>query len=95
MADVEIRSVYLGMTGGHLRGFNNRGYIHRVRRSRDFRVGCAGRDQECKDDQPAGAEPRDSCHPATFSGDGQDGITNPVGMLGSRIEVDVHVVHGP
>ena len=26
--------------------------------------------------------------------DGQDGITNPVGMLGSRVEVDVHVVHG-
>ena len=25
MADVEIRSVYLGVTGGHLRGFNNRG----------------------------------------------------------------------
>src|SRR5208283_4985200 len=28
-----------------------------------------------------------------FLVDGQDGITNPVGMLGSRIEVDVHVVH--
>ena len=26
--------------------------------------------------------------------DGQDGITNPVGMLGAPIEVDVHVVHG-
>src|SRR2546430_6443767 len=25
MADVEIRSVYLGVTGGHLRGVNNRG----------------------------------------------------------------------
>src|SRR5277367_4553581 len=25
MADVEIRSVYLGVTGAHLRGFNNRG----------------------------------------------------------------------
>src|SRR5476651_2131021 len=25
MADVEIRNVYLGVTGGHLRGFNNRG----------------------------------------------------------------------
>src|SRR3954463_14831848 len=25
MADVEIRSVYLGVTGGHVRGFNNRG----------------------------------------------------------------------
>jgi cell division protein FtsA len=29
-----------------------------------------------------------------FLVDGQDSITNPVGMLGSRIEVDVHVVHG-
>jgi len=25
MADVEIRSVYLGVSGGHVRGFNNRG----------------------------------------------------------------------
>ena len=25
MADVEIRSAYLGVTGGHLRGFTNRG----------------------------------------------------------------------
>jgi cell division protein FtsA len=26
--------------------------------------------------------------------DGQDGVTNPVGMLGSLLEVDVHVIHG-
>ena len=29
-----------------------------------------------------------------FLVDGQDGIANPVGMLGARLEVDVHVVHG-
>jgi cell division protein FtsA len=29
-----------------------------------------------------------------FLVDGQDGILNPVGMLGARVEVDVHVVHG-
>jgi cell division protein FtsA len=29
-----------------------------------------------------------------FLVDGQDGVTNPVGMLGSRLEVDMHVVHG-
>ena len=29
-----------------------------------------------------------------FFVDGQDGISNPVGMLGSRLEVEVHVVHG-
>ena len=29
MADVEIRSVFLGVTGGHIRGFTNRG-VHPV-----------------------------------------------------------------
>jgi cell division protein FtsA len=29
-----------------------------------------------------------------FHVDGQDSIVNPVGMLGARVEVDVHVVHG-
>src|ERR1700751_888720 len=29
MADVEIRSVFLGVTGGHIRGFNNRG-VHPI-----------------------------------------------------------------
>ena len=29
MADVEIRSVYLAVSGGHVRGFNNRG-VHPV-----------------------------------------------------------------
>ncbi|NDH54880.1 MAG: cell division protein FtsA, partial [Betaproteobacteria bacterium] len=29
MADVEIRSVYLGVSGAHIRGFNNRG-VHPV-----------------------------------------------------------------
>ena len=29
-----------------------------------------------------------------FFVDGHDHVTNPIGMLGSRLEVDVHVVHG-
>jgi cell division protein FtsA len=29
-----------------------------------------------------------------FLVDGQDGIIDPVGMLGARVEVDMHVVHG-
>jgi cell division protein FtsA len=29
-----------------------------------------------------------------FVVDGQTGVTNPVGMLGARLEVDVHVIHG-
>jgi cell division protein FtsA len=95
MADVEIRSVYLGVTGGHLRGFNNRG-VHPV----------ASADREITEDdvQDVIKNAKTINLPAQnhvvhairqhFLVDGQDGIINPVGMLGSRVEVEVHVVHG-
>jgi cell division protein FtsA len=95
MADVEIRNVYLGITGGHIRGFNNRG-VHPV----------VSADREITDDdvQDVTKNAKAINLPAEntvlhavrqhFLVDGQDGITNPVGMLGSRLEVDVHVVHG-
>src|SRR5438034_1729107 len=95
MADVEIRSVYLGVTGGHVRGFNNRG-VHPV----------VSADREISEDDvqdviknaktinlPAGNHVIHAIR-QHFLVDGQDGISNPVGMLGSRVEVDVHVVHG-
>src|SRR5262244_3035740 len=95
MADVEIRSVYLGVTGGHVRGFNNRG-VHPV----------VSADREISEDdvQDVIKNAKTINLPAHhhvihairqhFLVDGQDGITNPVGMLGARVEVDVHVVHG-
>ncbi|SPE53374.1 Cell division protein ftsA [Verrucomicrobia bacterium] len=95
MADVEIRSVFLGVTGGHLRGFNNRGVHPVVSADREI----------CEEDvQDVIKNAKTINLPAQnhvihairqhFLVDGQDGITNPVGMLGSRVEVDVHVVHG-
>lgn len=95
MADVEIRSVYLGVTGAHIRGFNNRG-VHPV----------VSADREISEDDMAdvikNAKAINLPNENTvlhairqnFLVDGQDGITNPVGMLGSRLEVDMHVVHG-
>ncbi len=95
MADVEIRSVYLGVTGGHIRGFNNRG-VHPV----------VSADREISDDdvQDVVRNAKAINLPAEnsvlhairqhFLVDGQDSITNPIGMLGARLEVDVHVVHG-
>jgi cell division protein FtsA len=95
MADVEIRSVYLGVTGGHIRGFNNRG-VHPI----------VSADREISDDdvQDVLKNAKTINLPAQnhvvhairqhFLVDGQEGITNPIGMLGSRVEVDVHVVHG-
>src|SRR5437667_8236611 len=95
MVDVEIRSVFLGVTGSHLRGFNNRG-VHPVV--------SAAREISEEDGQDVIKNAKTINLPAQnhvihairqhFLVDGQDGITNPVGMLGARVEVDVHVVHG-
>jgi cell division protein FtsA len=95
MANVEIRSVYLGVTGDHVRGFNNRG-VHPL----------ASVDREIteEDVQDAVKNARAINLPAEhtvvhairqhFQVDEQTGILNPVDMFGARVEVDVHVVHG-
>jgi cell division protein FtsA len=95
MADVEIRSVYLGVTGGHIRGFNNRGMHPVVSADREI----TGDDVQdvIKNAKAINLPAENSVVHAIrqhFFVDGQDGVTNPVGMLGSRLEVDMHVVHG-
>lgn len=95
MADVEIRSVYLGVTGGHLRGFNNRG-VHPVV-SADREISESDVQDVIKNAKTINLPAQNHVIHAIrqhFLVDGQDGITNPVGMLGARVEVDVHVVHG-
>lgn len=95
MADVEIRSVYLGVTGGHLRGFNNRGVHPVVSADREISEGDV--QDVIKNAKTINLPAQNHVIHAIrqhFLVDGQDGITNPVGMLGARVEVDVHVVHG-
>jgi cell division protein FtsA len=95
MADVEIRSVYLGVTGGHIRGFNNRG-VHHIA-SADREISEADVQDVIKNAKTINLPAQNHVVHAIrqhFLVDGQDGIGNPVGMLGSRVEVDVHVVHG-
>jgi cell division protein FtsA len=95
MADVEIRSVYLGVTGSHVRGFNNRG-VHPVV-SADREITDEDIQDVIKNAKAVNLPAENSVVHAVrqhFFVDGQDGVTNPVGMLGSRLEVDMHVVHG-
>jgi cell division protein FtsA len=95
MADVEIRSVYLGVTGSHIRSFNNRGRHTIPSVDRDIS------EDDVRDvikNAKAINIPADhhTIHVVRqhFIVDGQEGILNPVGMVGAQIEVDVHVVHG-
>ncbi|MDP7049534.1 MAG: cell division protein FtsA [Verrucomicrobiota bacterium] len=95
VADVEIRSLYLGVTGSHVRGFNNTGVHPVVSADREI----TGDDiQDVIKNSKAINLPTD--HSVVhvirqhFRVDGQDGVLNPEGMLGAKIEVDVHVVSG-
>ncbi len=95
MADVEIRSVFLGVTGGHLRGFNNRG-VHTIA-STEHEISEEDVQDVIKNAKTINLPEKNHAVHAIrqhFLLDGQDSITNPVGMFGSRFEVDVHVVHG-
>ncbi|MCU0787136.1 MAG: cell division protein FtsA, partial [Verrucomicrobia bacterium] len=95
MADVEIRSVHLGVTGGHIRGFTNRGVHPVVSADREI---CEDDVEDVVKNARAINVPAENTvvHAVrqNFVVDGQEGINDPIGMLGSRLEVDVHVVHG-
>lgn len=93
MSGREIREVYAGIAGGHIRGMNSHGVI-------------AVKDGEVKDSDMkrvidaacAVAIPmdREVIHiiPQEYIIDGQDGIKEPLGMSGVRLEANVHIVTG-
>ena len=95
MADIEIRSVFLGVTGGHVRGFNNRG-VHPIV-STDREISEDDVQDVIKNAKIINLPAQNHVLHAIrqhFHVDERDGITNPVGMFGSKVEVDMHVVHG-
>ena len=92
--DIEIGSVYLGVTGAHIKGFNNRGAhpIASVGREIDEEdVSCVVRGA-----QPQLPADEEVLHTVRqhFRVDGQDDVQQPVGRVASKLEVDVHVVCG-
>jgi len=93
MAGVDIHSVYTGIAGGHIKGFNSRGVIA----VKDQEVSRADIDRVL-DAAKAVAIPldREILHvlPQEFIVDSQDGIKDPLGMSGVRLEVEVHIITG-
>jgi cell division protein FtsA len=93
MAGCEISSVYAGIAGGHIMGFNSRGIVAikgpEVMKSDVDRVIDAARAVAIPMD-------REVIHvlPQEFIVDDQPGIQNPVGMSGVRLEAKIHIVTG-
>jgi len=93
MAGCEIKSVFAGIAGGHIKGFNSQGVIaikNREVNNDDIR--------RVIDAAKAIAIPmdREVIHilPQEFIIDDQDGIKEPLGMSGVRLEAKVHIVTG-
>ena len=95
MSGTEVSSVYVGIAGGHIKGINSRGVIAVSRADKEItqpdvdRVIDAARAVSIPMD-------REVIHvlPQEFTVDDQDGIKDPVGMSGTRLEAEVHIVTG-
>jgi len=95
MAGVEIESTYASIGGGHLRGVNSQGVVAVQGRNHEVSAADVQRAIEVARDVPLPSD-REVLHVLTqaFSVDDQDGVREPVGMLGSRLGVEVHLVTG-
>ncbi len=93
MAGCEIHSVFTGIAGGHIKSLNSHGIVA----IRDKEVSQADLDQVI-DAAKAVAIPADQriLHvlPQEFIIDNQQGIRDPIGMSGVRLEAKVHMVTG-
>lgn len=93
MAGCDISSVYVGIAGGHIKGFNSHGII--AIKGREIIQNDVER---VIDAASAVAIPmdREIIHviPQEFIVDDQEAIQNPVGMTGVRLETKIHIVTG-
>ncbi|WP_080809060.1 cell division protein FtsA [Desulfamplus magnetovallimortis] len=93
MAGCEISSVYVGIAGGHIKGFNSHGIIA-IKGGEITQLDI----DRVIEAASAVAIPmdRETIHiiPQEFIVDDQESIQNPLGMTGVRLETKIHIVTG-
>ncbi|MHB0968382.1 MAG: cell division protein FtsA [Thermoanaerobaculia bacterium] len=95
MAGLQIESAYVGVSGDHIRSVNSRGVVSVTGRHKEITREDVERVIEASKSIAIPAE-LEILHviPREFVVDGQDGIHDPVGMTGARLEANVHIVTG-
>lgn len=95
MAGLQINSVYAGIAGDHIRSINSRGVVSVMGKHKEIAREDIDRVIEASKSISIPAE-LELLHviPREFVVDGQDGIHDPIGMTGSRLEANVHIVSG-
>ena len=95
MAGTEVKSVYAGIAGGHIEGINSRGVVAISTRNKEITQEEVDRVIEAAKAIALPME-REVIHviPQEFIVDNQEGIKDPIGMNGVRLEAEVHIVTG-
>ena len=95
MAGRRIESVFVGVTGEHIRSMNSKGMIAVTSPTREISREDVERVMESSRTVVLTPD-REIIHaiPRGYVVDGQNGIRHPEGMSGSRLEVETHIIHG-
>lgn len=93
IANTDIRSLYIAIRGGHIESFNHRGAINISRSDKEITAEDVATVIEAAKAVQVSSD-REIIHTLAqdFSIDRQAGVNNPVGMEGSHLGVDVHIV---
>jgi cell division protein FtsA len=93
VANVPVESAVIGVAGSHVRGLNSRGGVTLGHRPRDIERDDVRHAVDAARNVTL-PEDREVLHvlPHEFLVDAQDGIRDPIGMVGQRLEVNVHIV---
>lgn len=88
-----IESAYVGVTGSHIAGMNRRGVVAVSPTIGEITSMDVDRAMEAARVQ-AIAQDREILHVLArgYTLDGQDGVRDPVGMAGRRLEAEIHIV---
>jgi cell division protein FtsA len=96
MSGLTVSHVYVGLAGANLEGQNSQGKIAIAGRHREIIREDIARviEQACVIQLQPGREIADYL-PQEYTVDGQEGIDDPLGWLGTRLEVSVHIITSP
>ena len=93
VANVPVESAVIGVAGSHVRGVNSRGGVTLGHRLRDIERDDVRHAVDAARNVTLPTD-REVLHvlPHEFLVDAQDGIRDPIGMIGQRLEANVHIV---
>lgn len=96
MAGMKIDALYVSVSGEHIASTNSRGIVAISRGDHEIGATDVERVIEAARMAALPASDREIVHllPRGFVVDGHDGVHNPVGMYGARLEVEAHIVTG-